>query len=124
MHLKNTLPDDAYTSLTIETAPCSSYTASASGHICVGDFMFMSAAMKSNDYVVYYCPSCFVMRQMLNPFCAVEMFGQITRIYDVVEEEKPHVEFDINVYMPRKKLPGSLGRFSSEGPEEQMLVQT
>jgi hypothetical protein len=52
------------------------------------------------------------------------MFGQITIMYDVVEEENPHVEFDMNMYMQRKKLPNSLGRFSRGVPEEQMLVQT
>jgi hypothetical protein len=124
MHLTNTLPAEVYASLTSEAAPCSRYTASVSGHICVGDFMCMPAARKLKGDVGHDGPGCLVMSQMLKQFCAVEMCGQIARIYDAVEEEKPHVEFGMDVYMQCNKLPDSLGTFSSGVPEEKMLVQT
>jgi hypothetical protein len=61
MHLTNMLPAEVYSSLTSEALPCSRYTASVSGHICLGDFMFMPATRKSNEDVGHDGRRCLAM---------------------------------------------------------------
>jgi hypothetical protein len=128
MIISHTSAIAVYYSLKGSKNPRIHYCSTISGHVSVGDFVYMapsatapSATMNDED-----CGS--IMSKMMFRFISNKTFGQVAKIYnkkktgDDVEEEGD-VLFDINLYLKRSGLPTCIGRFNIQVPAEIMLVQ-